>query len=86
MTVRVLDTPGLLGIGTDSVAVLKSIGVEIMKNLGFVHAFVLVLRCDTSMSREDIDTFNVYKSFFGEAFKKHCLVAFSRSDNLKVHP
>ncbi|XP_063711889.1 uncharacterized protein LOC134840128 [Symsagittifera roscoffensis] len=83
VTVRVLDTPGLLGIGTDSVSVLKSVGSEVMRHLGFIHAFVLVLRCDTSMSREDIDCFNVYKSFFGEVFKRHCIVAFSRSDNLK---
>ncbi len=79
-----LDTPGLLGLGTDSVTVLRQIGVEVMKNLGFIHAFVLVLRADTSMSREDIDSFNVYKQFFGEVFTKHCLVAFSRADNLKV--
>ncbi|KAM8865677.1 GTPase IMAP family member 8-like [Synchiropus picturatus] len=78
----VVDTPGLFDPSQPS----ERVQLELVKCVNYLapgpHVFLLVLRLDR-FTKEEQDTVDILKMFFGEKAKDYTIVVFTRGDELE---
>ncbi|TVU14374.1 hypothetical protein EJB05_37837, partial [Eragrostis curvula] len=81
-TINVIDTPGLFDMSTTTEDTRKEIAkcMEMSKN--GIHAMLLVFSADSRFTREDADTIECIKIFFGDSIVNHMILVFTRGDQI----
>ncbi|GJN27547.1 hypothetical protein PR202_gb15577 [Eleusine coracana subsp. coracana] len=82
-TISVIDTPGLYDMNMSEEDVRKEIAKCMDMSKDGIHAMLMVFSAATRFTREDEDTINSIKVFFGEKIVEHMILVFTHGDDVE---
>ncbi|KAK7107512.1 uncharacterized protein [Littorina saxatilis] len=80
--IMVMDTPGLCDTDGDDKVIAQRITQSLFAVAPGPHAIILVLRCDTRFTEQEVKVFNVLKDVFGPKMTSYMITIFVGKDQL----